>query len=329
MCSIQGFGFNVNGLQNVNTPCSASAADVIEIEVDVNFEIVDLYKFVVASVALISPDGVATQYYSAFYTVLDIGIKPLYIQGLASKLTSNGTYTINAAYVREDTNTSLPPLCWNATPSRCYKLSMNTSNAKVDIWRVEGAGGVRAYRNGVLVADLVPTESAVTVLYSIGDSFRFEAYSPTGWQFSKFCTDTSCTVSSTTNPLTGYISIPDGNVFVYFTSTQPPPTTKYYKCANGVCVQDTSGGTAYPNDPTCGGTCKRPPSGTYSCIKNVCTPVSCTPGAINCFTEPTCGAKCCSSTCDQSVNYCLYGQCIPKVYLYAAAGLMIISMIRR
>lgn len=90
--------------------------------------------------------------------------------------------------------------------------------ASVNIWRVEGAGGVRAYRNGILVADLTPSISSITAIaYNIGDSFKFEAYPSSGWQFNKFCGDPSCTIISTSNPLTGYISIENGNVYVYFT----------------------------------------------------------------------------------------------------------------
>ena len=35
-------------------------------------------------------------------------------------------------------------------------------------------------------------------------------------------------------------------------------TTKYYKCDTGKCIPDTGGGTNYPGDPTCGNHCKTP-----------------------------------------------------------------------
>lgn len=88
--------------------------------------------------------------------------------------------------------------------------------ASVNVWRVAGAGGVRAYRNGVLIGDMTPTESSETFMFNIGDTFRFEAYSPGGWEFEKFCANPECTAQTTANPFIGTISTETGNLYVYF-----------------------------------------------------------------------------------------------------------------
>lgn len=88
--------------------------------------------------------------------------------------------------------------------------------ADVHIWRVQGAGGVRAYRNGAMVEDMTPEQPNKTVQFGIGDTFTFEAYPVPGWQFDKYCSDPQCITNTTQNPFTGKITQETGNLYVYF-----------------------------------------------------------------------------------------------------------------
>lgn len=119
--------------------------------------------------------------------------------------------------------------------------------ASINLWRVEGAGGVRVYRNGALVADLTPSIPNITgIVFNIGDSYSFEAYPSLGWNFTKFCGDAACTITTTQNPLTGYVSQDSGNVYVYFSPqsatitvsvAQGNGTVKVFK--NGILLGQT------------------------------------------------------------------------------------------
>ena len=70
-----------------------------------------------------------------------------------------------------------------------------------------------------------------------------------------------------TNPSTnqcdsiGYHTKPPANSFGFqpLCDKQCTSTTKYFKCdTSGNCVQDTSGGTSYADDPTCNSECMSP-----------------------------------------------------------------------
>ena len=64
--------------------------------------------------------------------------------------------------------------------------------------------------------------------------------------------------------------------------------SKYYKCSGSNCVEDTSGGKDYENDPTCGGNC----GGTkyYKCVNSKCQID--TSGGKDYKNDPKCGGKC-------------------------------------
>lgn len=117
--------------------------------------------------------------------------------------------------------------------------------ADVHVWRVEGAGGVRVIRNGVLIGDMTPAESSKTFTFNIGDTFSFEAYPSQGWGFEKFCADPTCATQTTANPFTGTIVAETGNLYVYFkrksatvnVSVSGGGTVKVYR--NGAYIGET------------------------------------------------------------------------------------------
>jgi len=86
--------------------------------------------------------------------------------------------------------------------------------ADVHIWRIEGAGEVRAYANGVLLGQT--TNGNGTFQFNIGDTFRFEAFPASGWKFGSYCDVEPCVTKITTSIFEGTIVSETGNLYVHF-----------------------------------------------------------------------------------------------------------------
>lgn len=86
----------------------------------------------------------------------------------------------------------------------------------VNLWRVAGAGSVTVRANGSPIGMMGETESSKTFFFNIGDIYEFMALPANGWELQKWCADSSCSIQELKNPLTGTITVDNGNVYVYF-----------------------------------------------------------------------------------------------------------------
>jgi hypothetical protein len=93
-----------------------------------------------------------------------------------------------------------------------------SGDATVKVIVLSGSGKVDAYSNG----NLIKSASDGDILnYKLGDSFKFEAKPSLGNNFTGFCTDTTCSQTVTTNPLSGTITQLTGALYVKFTPSLP------------------------------------------------------------------------------------------------------------
>lgn len=70
---------------------------------------------------------------------------------------------------------------------------------------------------------------------------------------------------------------------------------------------------------------------TYSCVNKLCvpSPSTCDPAIdVNCYAKADCSRDCCSPDCDLSVNVCAFGHCVPKLFVAAAVGFVLLMAIK-
>ena len=121
----------------------------------------------------------------------------------------------------------------------------STTNATVNVAVSAGAGTVTVTRNGAVVGS---TTSSQVFNFNIGDTYAFQASPSSGYSFAEFCGDAACSISTTSNPFSGSITAPSGNVFAYFVTCAP-------SCAGRNCGADGCGGScgSCGYAQTCGG----------------------------------------------------------------------------
>jgi hypothetical protein len=86
---------------------------------------------------------------------------------------------------------------------------------RIDVYRVEGSGGVEVFRNGNSIGEMKDTQSTKWFAFNDGDTFMFVAKPSSGWTFDKFCADSACNTMTTDSRYSGKIT-QGGNLYVYF-----------------------------------------------------------------------------------------------------------------
>jgi murein DD-endopeptidase MepM/ murein hydrolase activator NlpD len=116
-------------------------------------------------------------------------------------------------------------------------LANATTNATVNVAVSTGAGTVTVTRNGAVIGS---TASRQVFNFNIGDKYAFQASPSPGYSFAKFCGDTACSITTTSNPFSGTITASSGNVFAYFNATSPTcPTGSNWHLAGQYCWNAT------------------------------------------------------------------------------------------
>ncbi|MDD3474336.1 MAG: hypothetical protein PHP08_00350 [Candidatus Dojkabacteria bacterium] len=161
------------------------------------------------------------------------------------------------------------------------------TQATITVYIQNNVGGtVDVYRNTRKVTTVTTSQ---TINFFINDVFSFVAKPSSGYSFSKYCTDASCSQSTTGNPFTGTVTQPSGNLYAIFTSS-----------GGGGCV------------PPC-------PAG-YICQGTTCVPTGGGGGG---------GTTCDPVTCPSDKNFCVLGSCVPKTYVvYAGAGIVALFLLK-
>jgi murein DD-endopeptidase MepM/ murein hydrolase activator NlpD len=112
-----------------------------------------------------------------------------------------------------------------------------TTNATVNVAVSTGAGTVTVTRNGTVIGS---TSSSQVFNFNIGDTYAFQASPSSGYTFAKFCGDTACSITTTSNPFSGSITASSGNVFAYFNGTSPTcPSGNDWHLAGQYCWNAT------------------------------------------------------------------------------------------
>jgi len=220
-----------------------------------------------------------------------------------------------------------PPNQWvtNGSTVVLAKSKLATVNVAVST----GAGTVTVWRNGN-ETPIGSTTSSRAFYFNIGDTYTFEASPNPGNSFAKFCGDTACSITTSSNPFSGTITASSGNVFAYFNACVPDSdnTTCFLAfkafgapvCGSGWtnnCGQDVtchcSSSTTQTCDTTPGsptqGTCVNRSGAVYGfydayagCVPN-CSGKSCG--------DDSCGGYCGSGTGSCAAGYvCSGGNCV-------------------
>jgi len=105
----------------------------------------------------------------------------------------------------------------------CNGGGMCAAAATVNVQVYTGAGTISVKRNNGVAftgdAGGPATGSTTTSLlfpFAVGDTYSFSAAPSSGNLFVKFCGDAACSITTTSNPFSGNITAPQGNVFGYF-----------------------------------------------------------------------------------------------------------------
>jgi murein DD-endopeptidase MepM/ murein hydrolase activator NlpD len=158
-----------------------------------------------------------------------------------------------------------------------------TTNATVNVAVSTGAGTVTVTRNGTVIGS---TTTSRVFNFNIGDTFVFQASPDSGYIFNKFCGDTACSITTTSNPFSGSITASSGDLFTYFDAASPTcPTGANWQLAGNYCWNEpgmsyTSASHLY-NCQSAGGSagdlgdcsqgCHNMPAGTNDiCYQAVC-----------------------------------------------------------
>jgi hypothetical protein len=100
-----------------------------------------------------------------------------------------------------------------SSPLKCLQLTP-TLNATVEVQVYTGAGTVSVTRKGVPIGS---TTSSQMFYFNTGDAYGFQATPASSYYFFNFCGDEpACSLSSTSNPLTGTITATSGHVYANF-----------------------------------------------------------------------------------------------------------------
>jgi hypothetical protein len=133
MCIIQAYGYDVNG-SHVDNPCTVDIGNKIEVEVVVTFDRADIGKSVLASAAIIKPDGLGYEFYSSSFYVYGASTETLVVN-ITKETLAEGLYKLHSTYIR--TAPATPPLCWSDKPTWCSLLTIKgvvIPNAQIFNW---------------------------------------------------------------------------------------------------------------------------------------------------------------------------------------------------
>lgn len=189
-----------------------------------------------------------------------------------------------------------------------------------------GAGTVTVWRNGTASG---ATTSSRQFTFNDQDGYQFQATANSGYRFTEFCGDTSCSLVTTSNPFSGKITAASGSVIAYFV----PCESDARACQlDSKMVGATVCGSGWTNDCGQSVTCHCSSSSTQVCDNTVGSPtqgtcvdvsgasygyfdalVGCLPSCSgrNCGLDG-CGGYCGSGdgTCPAGYT-CASGNCVP------------------
>jgi hypothetical protein len=123
-------------------------------------------------------------------------------------------YQLNIGGTLYDAQKLSPYNGWTCSSGlKCSKLTP-TLNATVAVQVYTGRGTVTVSRKDLAIGS---TSTSQMFYFNVGDTYRFQATPASGYYFYDFCGDEpGCSLSSTSNPLTGTITASSGHVYANF-----------------------------------------------------------------------------------------------------------------